>query len=150
MNRKSKSDSNGRRWRVFLVDRHALMRRAAAEWINRTQDLEVCGTAGSIGQAFRAARQLNPDLVVSEIMRPHDLGFIRELHRRHPRLPILAFSTFSAFSMLDEKWHGAKARQAGVSGYLMKEAGGEQLVRSIRTLLRRGKAPALGMSKHES
>ena len=107
------------------------MRRAAANWINHCPGLEVCGMAGGMAQGFQAVKRLRPDLVVSEIMRPQDLGFIRELHRRHPRMLILIFS------IQDEGDFAGQARQAGACAYLMKEAGGSELVRTIRAVLRR-------------
>lgn len=129
--RRLKTDSARPRKRVLLVDRHVLMRRAAAGWINHCSDLEVCGMVGIRAQALRAVVRLHPNLVVSEIMRPQDLGFIRELHRRHPRLAILVFS------IQDEVVYGARARAAGARAYLTKAAGGTELVRSVRALLRR-------------
>ncbi len=106
------------------------MRQAAAGWINHCPRLEVCGTASGMAQALRAVQRLRPDVVVSEIMQPHDLNFIRELHRRQPGLRILVFS------MRDEAEYGARAREAGASGYLMKQAGGKNLVRKICSALR--------------
>jgi two-component system invasion response regulator UvrY len=130
MSRRPKSDRVCRRKQVFLVDWHALMRSAVAEWINRSPNLEVCGAAGDMSQAFRAVERLRPDVVVSEIMRPHDLGFIRQLHRRHPRLPILVFT------IQDAAEFAARTREAGASGYLMKRASGDQLIQGIRAVLR--------------
>jgi DNA-binding NarL/FixJ family response regulator len=142
MGRKSKRDLKGRCRRIVLVDRHTLMRRAAASWINRCPGLEVCGRAGGMAKAFRSINQLRPDVVVSEIMRPQDLGFIQELHRRHPSLPILVFS------IRDEAEYAARAREAGACGYVMKDAGGDELVRSIRAVLRGRTAwPALRRSR---
>jgi DNA-binding NarL/FixJ family response regulator len=137
MSQKRKTEQARRRGRILLVDRHALMRRAAASWINHCPGLEVCGMASGTAQAFRAVQRFHPDVVVSEIMQPHDLGFIRELHRRQPGLRILVFS------MRDEAQYGAPARAAGAAGYVMKEAGGDNLVRNISSVLRgRRKGPA--------
>ncbi len=113
------------------MDEHALMRRAAAAWINRCAGLTVCGMASGTAQALRAVKRFRPDVVVSEIMRPHDLGFIRELHRRQPGLRILVFS------LRDQAQYAAQARAAGAAGYVMKAAGGENLVRNICSVLRR-------------
>ena len=92
--------------------------------------------ASGTAQAFRAVKRFHPDVVVSEIMQPHDLGFIRELHRREPGLRILVFS------MREEAQYGAQARAAGASGYVMKEAGGENLVRAFARAARRPNGPA--------
>jgi DNA-binding NarL/FixJ family response regulator len=131
MSRKQQTEAASQRGRVLLVDRHELMRRAAAGWINHCPELEVCGVAGGTAQAFRAVERLHPDVVVSEIMQPQSLGFIRELHQRQPGLPILVFS------IQDKALYEAQAREAGASGYLMKRAGGDNLVQNICSVLRR-------------
>jgi two-component system, NarL family, invasion response regulator UvrY len=115
--------------RVFIVDPHSFMRQAAAAWIERCADLEVCGMTGAPTEALRSVGRLRPDVVVSEIMRPPDLKFVRLLRRRHPRLPILVFSFWNQAAF------GPRASAAGASGFLAKEAGGERLVRAIRALV---------------
>jgi two-component system, NarL family, invasion response regulator UvrY len=116
--------------RILLVDRQALMRRAVANWVNRFPDLLVCGETANTASALHAVRELNPDLVVTEILRQRDFGFIRELHRRHPRLPILVFS------FRDEGWYALDALEAGANGYLMKGVEGTRLVAGIRNVLK--------------
>ena len=123
-------------YRVLLVDRHALMRWVAAEWISRCDGLTVCGMAASQAGALRAIRPLRPDIVVCEMLRPENLGFIRELHHRHPRLLILVFSAY------DPTFFAARARAAGASGYVSKAAGGKELTRNICALLRRRRQAA--------
>jgi DNA-binding NarL/FixJ family response regulator len=72
---------------------------------------------------------LKPDLVVTEILRAQDLGFIRNLHQRHPGLPILVFS------FRDEGWYAPLALAAGADGYLMKGVSVAELVEGIRRIL---------------
>ena len=144
MSQEGKTEVARRRGRVLLVDRHALMRHAAAGWINHSPGLEVCGMASGAAEAFRAVQRLRPDVVVSEILRPHDLGFIREIHRRQPGVRVLVFS------MRDKAEYGALAREAGASGYLMKQAGGDNLVRSIRSALRGRRNGPAGRPKRVS
>lgn len=85
--------------------------------------------AGSMAEAIRAIRRLQPDIIVTEIMRPHDLGFISELHQKNPRVPILVFTT------QEQALFGRRAVEAGACAYLMKKAGGEALLREVRALL---------------
>jgi DNA-binding NarL/FixJ family response regulator len=137
MNTQPNPDPSNQRRRVLLVDPHILMRNAAASWINNCDDLEVCGMTGGMTPAFRAIKRLRPDVVVSEIMQLPDLGFIRKLHRRHPRLPILVFT------IQDEVVYGEQARAAGADGFLTKDATGGELVQRIcEVMQKRRERPA--------
>lgn len=130
MHLQPKHGQGKRRGQVMIVDPHTLTRNSVAAWISRSSDLEVCSAAGRTSEALRAMKRKRPDVVISEIMCPDDLGFIRELHHRYPRVPIVVFST------QDAAVFAARARAAGAAGYLMKEAGGDRLVQSIRAVLR--------------
>jgi DNA-binding NarL/FixJ family response regulator len=103
-----------KRKRIFLVDQSPLARLAVAQQLQQTPGLAVCG-------------QSRPDIVVTDIIQ--DLSFIRNLHRRHPRLPILVFSA------RDEACYAPRALEAGADGYLLKEGGRDLLVESIRHAL---------------
>jgi DNA-binding NarL/FixJ family response regulator len=101
---------------------------AVSDWIKQTVDLSVCGEAGTEEVAFSALRHLEPDIVVTEVLRQQDLGFIRNLHRR-PRLPILVFS------FRDEEWYAPRALEAGADGYLMKGVSLTRLMDGVRAAL---------------
>jgi len=116
--------------RIFIVNGVSIWREALLNAINRAPDLEVCGLAFDELSAYEQVSRLRPHLILTEILRPQDLGFIRELHRRHPRLPILAFS------FRDEEAYAPRALEAGACGYLMKDAGGDTLLAGIRKALK--------------
>ncbi len=122
-----KSAGNAR-CRILLADRHAVMRTAAAAWIRQSPDLAVCGVVRGLPLVEPAIRRWRPDAVVLEISGESDLRLVRELRRRHPRLPILVFAA------LDEAVYGPLAQTAGANGFLAKKAGGEQLIHAIRRL----------------
>jgi DNA-binding NarL/FixJ family response regulator len=102
---------------------------AVAEWLKQTPDLTLCGEADSALTALQAVVRLKPDIVVTEILRQQDLGFIHSLHEQHPRLPILVFS------FRDETWYAPLALAAGADGYLMKGVSVAQLAEGIRRTL---------------
>jgi DNA-binding NarL/FixJ family response regulator len=85
-------DACRRRRRVFLVDQFPVSRLAVTEWLKLTPDLTVCGEAATEAGALTAVQRLQPDVVVTEVLHRQDFGFVRGLHERHPRLPILVFS----------------------------------------------------------
>ena len=129
MSVKQKSDLAENRERIFVVDNQPLMRIAVADWISRTDDLELCGEADNAASALKALERMKPSLVLTEIMQPQDLSFIQLLHRRHHRLPILVFS------FRDEMWYAPKALAAGACGYLMKNVEGTKLLAGIHNAL---------------
>ncbi|MGO8697632.1 MAG: response regulator transcription factor [Limisphaerales bacterium] len=124
---KSNDSLPRKRKRVFLVDQSPVARLVAAQHLQQTPGMAVCGHADNSAVALAAIRQLKPDIVVTDIL--HDLAFIKTLHRRHPRLPILVFSS------LDEAQYAPRALEAGADGYVLKDVSGEHLVKGIRGVL---------------
>ena len=129
MSLKQKSDPAGNRERIFIVDDQPLMRIAVTDWINRTDDLELCGEADNTEHALKVLDRMRPSLVLTEIMQPQDFSFIQSLHRRHHRLPILVFS------FRDEAWYAPRALAAGACGFLMKNVEGPRLMAGIHDAL---------------
>ncbi len=117
-------------WRVLIVNGMTPVREEIAKWINRSPDLRVCGEALGEKTGLEMIRRLRPGLVLTEILHPQDLGFIRELHRHHRRLPILAYS------FRDEEAYAARALAAGARGYLMKNVNGRVLLAGIHKVLK--------------
>jgi len=120
------------RRRVLVVDDHPFMRAGLALLINQQADLEVCGEAGNPAEAGEAIARLRPDVVLSDITMPGRSGleFIKDLHAAHPHLPVLVVS------MHDEAIYAERVIRAGGRGYIMKEAGGENLLAALRQVLR--------------
>jgi DNA-binding NarL/FixJ family response regulator len=120
------------RKRLLLVDDHPFMRAGLAGLIDRQPDLSVCAEAGNPVEAFQALEKTKPDLVLTDLTMPGRSGleFIKDLRAAEPNLAILVIS------MHDETVHAERALRAGARGYIMKEAGGENLLAAIRTVLR--------------
>ena len=108
------------------------MRAGLAGLIDRQADLMICGEAGNPSEAFQALKHSKPDLVLSDLTMPGRSGleFIKDLRATEPELAILVVS------MHDEVVHAERALRAGARGYIMKEAGGENLLTAIRQVLR--------------
>jgi len=116
---------------ILLVDDHPLMRAGLAQLINRQPDLAVCGEAGDPAEANQELGRHQPDLVLTDLTMPGRGGieFIRDIVALRPGLPILVVS------MHDEAVYAERALRAGARGYVMKEAGGENLLAAIRQVL---------------
>lgn len=120
------------RKRVLLVDDHPFMRAGLAQLIDRQPDLMVCGEAGNPQEAFRALEATHPDVVLTDLTMPGRSGleFIKDLLAAAPTLTVLVIS------MHDEVVYAERALRAGARGYIMKEAGGENLLTALRQVLR--------------
>ena len=115
--------------RVLIVNGTRAWCDAVSRRINGYHGLQVCGEALGEQAGLEMVRRLRPNLVLTEIVRAHDLGFIREVHRRHRHLPILVLS------FRDEEAYAPLALQAGARGYLMKGVDGGTLVKGVRNAL---------------
>jgi DNA-binding NarL/FixJ family response regulator len=119
------------RKRILLVDDHPFMRAGLAQLIDRQDDMRVCGEAGDPAAAIAELARTGADLVLTDITMPGRSGleFIKDLQATHPELPILVVS------MHDEVIYAERALRAGARGYIMKEAGGENLLAALRQVL---------------
>jgi DNA-binding NarL/FixJ family response regulator len=108
-----------------------MTREGLAVNLNRQNDVEVCGEAGSPAEAMSVLPRLAPDLMVTDMTMPGRSGieFIKDVHAMNPGLPILVLS------MHDEMLYAERALKAGARGYLMKDAGSAKLLEVIRLIL---------------
>jgi DNA-binding NarL/FixJ family response regulator len=113
------------------VDDHPLTRHGMAQLIGQHSDLIVCGEAGSSEQALERAGTLNPELVLVDITLPGKPGLelIKDITVLYPEVLVLVVS------MHDESLYAERALRAGARGYLMKSAGGDELINAIRQVL---------------
>jgi len=116
------------------VDDHPFMRAGLAQLIDRQPDMAVCGEAGEPAAAIRELSASMPDLVLTDVTMPGRSGieFVKDLRASHPKLAILVVS------MHDEGIYAERLLRAGARGYIMKEAGGENLLGAIRQVLAGG------------
>ncbi|MDB6165990.1 MAG: Two component transcriptional regulator, LuxR family, partial [Lacunisphaera sp.] len=119
------------RRRVLIVDDHPFMRAGVAQLIDRQPDLMVGGEAGNPAEAGPLLAKGGVDLLLTDMTMPgrSGLDFLKDLQAIHPNLPILVLS------MHDEMVYAERALRAGARGYIMKEAGGENLLAAIRQVL---------------
>jgi two-component system response regulator DesR len=122
--------------RVLLAEDQAMVRGALTALLKLEPDIDVVGAAADGEEAWRAIQQLKPDLVVTDIEMPGLTGI--ELAQRVQRheLPskVVIVTTFARAGFL------RRALDAGVSGYLLKDAPAEQLADALRTVHRGGRA----------
>ena len=129
---KSPPRSNATRKRkILIVDDHSVVREGLATVVNQQPDLMVCAQADGAAQAMAAAAALKPDVAVVDISLEGRSGLelIKDLHYRHPQLPVLALS------MHDELLYAERALRAGARGYVMKKESTKDLIAALRRVL---------------
>jgi DNA-binding NarL/FixJ family response regulator len=116
--------------RVLLVDDHAVVREGLRSLIDTQPDLEVVGEAADGESACRKADELRPDVVVMDVSLPGLSGVeaTERLNRALPGVRVLALTVY------EDKGHLRRMLQAGASGYILKLATGEELVRAVRVI----------------
>jgi len=122
--------------RVLVAEDQAMVLGALAALLDLEDDLEVVGRAADGREALALARSERPDVVVTDIEMPGMTGLelavaLRELD---PRPRVMIVTTFARPGYL------RRALEAGVSGYLLKDAPAEQLAGAVRTVHAGGRA----------
>ncbi|WP_336644541.1 response regulator transcription factor [Microbacterium sp. USHLN186] len=117
--------------RVLLVDDHVMLRAGFRAILGTQPDIDVVGEAGTGAQAVRLAAQLHPDVITMDVQMP-DMDGIEATRRivADPDItaPIAIVTTFDRDEYLFE------ALDAGAGGFLLKNAGPEQLIGAVRAL----------------
>jgi DNA-binding NarL/FixJ family response regulator len=118
--------------RVLLVDDHALVRNGLRAVLDTTDDCEVVGEAATGEDAVELAAVLLPDVVVMDLSMPGAGGVAatRALRARVPAARVLVLTTFAD----DERVRAALV--AGATGYLLKDADPDDVVRGVRATAR--------------
>ena len=117
--------------RVVVVDDQVLVRTGFAMLINSQPDMQVVGEAGDGPEAIEVLGRIAADVVLMDVRMPRLDGVeaTRRIIATHPDKPkVIVLTTFD----LDE--YAFEALQAGASGFLLKDAHPEDLLRAIRVV----------------
>jgi len=114
--------------RVLLAEDQSMVLGALAALLELEPDIEVVGRARDGAEALRLAREVRPDVVVTDIEMPGmtglDLAAALRREEKPPRVVIL--TTFGRSGYL------RRALDAGAAGYLLKDAPADRLADAIR------------------
>jgi two-component system response regulator DesR len=116
--------------RVLLAEDQAMMRGALAALLRLECDIDVVGTVADGEAALREAHRLRPDIVISDIEMPglSGLEVAQRVQRFDTPCKVVILTTFARAGYL------RRALDAGVVGYLLKDAPSEELAAALRTV----------------
>lgn len=114
--------------RVLLVDDHEVVRRGLRDLLGDERDIDVVAEAGTVAEALVVARAVKPDVAVVDMRLPDGDGvaLCRQLRAAEDGPKCLVLTAF------DDEQALVDAIQAGVSGYLLKQVRGQDLVTAVR------------------
>ncbi|MGN6198612.1 response regulator [Humibacter sp.] len=114
--------------RLLVVDDHPVVRDGIVGMVASAPDVEVVGEASDGAEAVSLARVLDPDVVLMDLRMPGTDGVAatREFARLGIRARVVILTTFDSDSDV------LPAVEAGATGYLLKDAPRDDLLRAIR------------------
>lgn len=126
---------NAPKIRVLLAEDQTMLRGALAALLSLEPDIDVVGTVADGDAALREVHRLAPDILVSDIEMPQLTGL--EVAQRVARFDapckVVILTTFARAGYL------RRALDAGVSGYLLKDAPAEKLADALRRVHQGGR-----------
>jgi NarL family two-component system response regulator LiaR len=117
------------RIRVVVVDDHAVVRSGIEYSLLALDDIDLVGTAASGAEAMRLCEEVQPDVVLMDMMMPgmNGVAATRAILERCPRARVIALTSFQEGSLVQE------ALQAGAISYLLKDVSMDELAQAIRS-----------------
>ena len=114
--------------RVLIVDDHQVVRQGLRTFLELQEDILVVGEAGDGETAVELVRQLNPDIVLMDLVMPRldGISATRQVKSFAVAVKVIALTSFTE----DEQVF--PAIQAGASSYLLKDVSPDELVEAIR------------------
>lgn len=118
--------------RVLLADDHALVRAGFKALLREIDGIEVIAEAGDGREALRLVREMQPDVVLMDISMPelNGLEVTSQAAKEFNRVRVIILSMY-----MNEEYV-MQALSAGAKGYLLKDAGPEELALAIRRVSR--------------
>lgn len=114
--------------RVMIVDDHAIVRDGLQLVLEQAGDMTVVGQAVDGEEALRVAREVQPDVVVMDLIMPNKDGVeaCSEIMQTLPQTQVLVLTASTADDAI------MNALAAGATGYLQKYSGRDDLLTAVR------------------
>jgi DNA-binding NarL/FixJ family response regulator len=118
--------------RILLADDHTIVRQGLARLLEEQSDFKVVGEATNGQMAVDRSMALKPDIVIMDIAMPRMNGIeaAKRIRKLLPKTKILILSMYSHEHYIHE------LLETGVSGYLLKDASGRDIIKAIHAAMK--------------
>ncbi|MFA9403858.1 MAG: response regulator [Anaerolineales bacterium] len=118
--------------RILIVDNHAVVREGLRSFIQIQSDMDVVGEAADGLEAVKKALELEPDVILMDIVMPEldGIGAIEQLDQADCPSRVLVITSFAEDDQI------FPAIKAGALGYLLKDSSPQELIQAIRDVHR--------------
>jgi len=118
--------------RILLADDHTIVRQGLARLLEDQHDLEVVGEASNGRMALEKALELKPDVIILDIAMPlmNGIETAKRIRKNLPKTKILILSMYSHEHYIHE------LLETGISGYLLKESSGRDIINAIHVAIK--------------
>jgi DNA-binding NarL/FixJ family response regulator len=116
--------------RLVLVDDHEVVRLGLKTLLERHPQFEVIGEAGNAKEAVDLVGKIQPDVVLMDIRLPGTSGIeaCETIIQNNPEVKVIMLTSYAEDEML------FSAIRAGASGYVLKQIGGDDLIKAIESV----------------
>ena len=117
--------------RILISDDHTIVRQGLARLLNDQPDLKVVGQAVNGRQAVDKTLELKPDIVIMDIAMPQMSGIeaAKRIRKKLPNAKVLILSMYSHEHYIHDLF------ETGVSGYLLKDSSGRDIIQAIHAAM---------------
>jgi two-component system nitrate/nitrite response regulator NarL len=112
---------------IFIVDDHQMVIDGLKLIISTIPGFEIIGESTSAVRALDMLAAASPDILLTDVSMPEMSGieFTRIVKKKYPQIKVLALSMFSESQVV------AEMIDAGISGYILKNTGKQELIEAL-------------------
>jgi len=119
--------------KILIVEDQAMLRESLEHVIGGQSDMEVAGSTDDAENAPEMCRQLQPDLVLMDVVTKNNssgITYTAQIRKEFPEIKIVIMTALPEITFTEE------ARKAGAHSFMDKDMGNEHLFHVIRNTMK--------------